>query len=159
LTATRFHHTSTLSLTTPPPYQKVRALFAVAGAMQPSVVFIDEVDSILSARRAEGECVCVCVRRGGGGAVCVHTDTAFFRCARARVSEGVAAALSRHQRATQDDTTKPTDQHSTLNDANKKASTRRRAASRPSCSCRWRAATRAAPSAACCSSARPTGQR
>ena len=49
---------------------KVRALFAVAGAMQPSVVFIDEVDSILSARRAEGE-RCVEAAEGwfGGGAV------------------------------------------------------------------------------------------
>jgi len=31
--------------------------------------------------------------------VCVHTDTAFFRCARARVSEGVAAALAHHPNA------------------------------------------------------------
>jgi hypothetical protein len=32
----------------------VRALFAVAGVMQPSVIFIDEIDSILSARKSEG---------------------------------------------------------------------------------------------------------
>lgn len=33
----------------------VRALFAVAGALQPAVIFIDEVDSLLSARKGEGE--------------------------------------------------------------------------------------------------------
>ncbi|CAG9464841.1 unnamed protein product [Pedinophyceae sp. YPF-701] len=33
----------------------VRALFAVAGVVQPSVIFIDEIDSILSARKADGE--------------------------------------------------------------------------------------------------------
>eukprot|EP00798_Chlamydomonas_sp_ICE-L_P019919 gene19919-26623_t len=33
----------------------VRALFAVAGCLQPSVIFIDEIDSVLSARKAEGE--------------------------------------------------------------------------------------------------------
>lgn len=32
----------------------VRALFAVAGAMQPSVIFIDEIDSLLSARKSDG---------------------------------------------------------------------------------------------------------
>ncbi|EIE23907.1 AAA-domain-containing protein [Coccomyxa subellipsoidea C-169] len=33
----------------------VRALFAVAGCLQPSVIFIDEIDSVLSARKSEGE--------------------------------------------------------------------------------------------------------
>ena len=33
----------------------VRALFAVAGCMQPAVIFIDEIDSVLSARKSEGE--------------------------------------------------------------------------------------------------------
>ncbi|KFM26207.1 Fidgetin-like protein 1 [Auxenochlorella protothecoides] len=33
----------------------VRTLFAVAGWLAPAVIFIDEVDSILSARKAEGE--------------------------------------------------------------------------------------------------------
>ncbi|KAK9842695.1 hypothetical protein WJX74_000817 [Apatococcus lobatus] len=33
----------------------VRALFAVAGHLQPAVIFIDEIDSILTARKAEGE--------------------------------------------------------------------------------------------------------
>ncbi|KAL3137273.1 hypothetical protein ABBQ32_006818 [Trebouxia sp. C0010 RCD-2024] len=33
----------------------VRALFAVAGCMQPAVIFVDEIDSILSARKSEGE--------------------------------------------------------------------------------------------------------
>ena len=32
----------------------VRALFAVAGHLQPAVIFIDEIDSILTARKAEG---------------------------------------------------------------------------------------------------------
>jgi len=34
----------------------VRALFAVAGCMQPAVIFVDEIDSILSARKSEGTC-------------------------------------------------------------------------------------------------------
>ncbi|KAK9817994.1 hypothetical protein WJX72_005483 [[Myrmecia] bisecta] len=33
----------------------VRALFAVAQCMQPAVIFIDEIDSILSARKSDGE--------------------------------------------------------------------------------------------------------
>lgn len=33
----------------------VRALFAVAGHLQPSVIFIDEIDSLLSARKSDGE--------------------------------------------------------------------------------------------------------
>ncbi|KAK9838347.1 hypothetical protein WJX81_006435 [Elliptochloris bilobata] len=33
----------------------VRALFAVAGVLQPAVIFIDEIDSILSARKSDGE--------------------------------------------------------------------------------------------------------
>lgn len=39
----------------------VRALFAVAGCMQPAVIFVDEIDSILSARKSEGmqyKCSC-----------------------------------------------------------------------------------------------------
>ena len=36
----------------------VRALFAVAGCMQPAVIFVDEIDSILSARKSEGACPC-----------------------------------------------------------------------------------------------------
>lgn len=32
----------------------VRALFTVAECLQPAVIFIDEIDSILSARKAEG---------------------------------------------------------------------------------------------------------
>lgn len=32
----------------------VRVLFAVAGCCQPSVIFIDEIDSILSARKSDG---------------------------------------------------------------------------------------------------------
>ncbi|DBB14319.1 TPA: Fidgetin-like protein 1 [Trebouxia sp. C0006] len=31
------------------------ALFAVAGCMQPAVIFVDEIDSTLSARRSDGE--------------------------------------------------------------------------------------------------------
>lgn len=34
---------------------QVRALFAVASHKVPSVIFIDEIDSILSARKSEGE--------------------------------------------------------------------------------------------------------
>ncbi|GFH17794.1 AAA-domain-containing protein, partial [Haematococcus lacustris] len=34
----------------------VRALFTVAACLQPSVIFIDEIDSVLSARKAEGQC-------------------------------------------------------------------------------------------------------
>ena len=34
---------------------QVRALFAVAGVLQPAVIFIDEIDSILSARKSDGE--------------------------------------------------------------------------------------------------------
>ena len=34
----------------------VRALFAVAGCLQPAVIFIDEIDSILSARKSDGRC-------------------------------------------------------------------------------------------------------
>jgi ATP-dependent 26S proteasome regulatory subunit len=33
---------------------QVRALFAVAGVLQPAVIFIDEIDSILSARKSDG---------------------------------------------------------------------------------------------------------
>ena len=36
----------------------VRALFTVAECLQPAVIFIDEIDSILSARKAEGEPAC-----------------------------------------------------------------------------------------------------
>ena len=32
----------------------VRCLFAVAAALQPAVIFIDEIDSILSARKSDG---------------------------------------------------------------------------------------------------------
>lgn len=32
----------------------MRALFAVAGVLQPAVIFIDEIDSILSARKSDG---------------------------------------------------------------------------------------------------------
>ena len=35
----------------------VRALFAVASALQPAVIFMDEIDSVLSARKAEGAAV------------------------------------------------------------------------------------------------------
>jgi AAA+ superfamily predicted ATPase len=38
---------------------QVRALFAVAGVLQPSVIFIDEIDSILTARKSDGGCVCL----------------------------------------------------------------------------------------------------
>ncbi|KAI8471719.1 MAG: P-loop containing nucleoside triphosphate hydrolase protein [Monoraphidium minutum] len=33
----------------------VRTLFAVAGVVQPSVIFIDEIDSLMSARKSDGE--------------------------------------------------------------------------------------------------------
>ena len=33
----------------------VRALFAVAAACEPAVIFVDEIDSLLSARKSEGE--------------------------------------------------------------------------------------------------------
>ena len=39
----------------------VRALFAVAGCMQPAVIFIDEIDSVLSARKSEGEAHSSCI--------------------------------------------------------------------------------------------------
>jgi ATP-dependent 26S proteasome regulatory subunit len=39
---------------------QVKTLFAVAGVMQPSVIFIDEIDSILSARKSEGVCTSSC---------------------------------------------------------------------------------------------------
>ena len=39
----------------------VRALFAVAGCMQPAVIFIDEIDSVLSARKSEGEAHSGCI--------------------------------------------------------------------------------------------------
>jgi len=35
---------------------QVRALFTVAACVPPAVIFIDEIDSILSARKAEGAC-------------------------------------------------------------------------------------------------------
>jgi ATP-dependent 26S proteasome regulatory subunit len=35
-------------------HTQVKTLFAVAGVMQPSVIFIDEIDSIMSARKADG---------------------------------------------------------------------------------------------------------
>lgn len=35
--------------------RQVRALFAVAAHVAPSVIFIDEVDSLLSARKSDGE--------------------------------------------------------------------------------------------------------
>jgi ATP-dependent 26S proteasome regulatory subunit len=34
---------------------QVKVLFAVAGVMQPSVIFIDEIDSIMSARKSDGK--------------------------------------------------------------------------------------------------------
>ena len=37
-----------------PCYAQVRALFTVAACVPPAVIFIDEIDSILSARKAEG---------------------------------------------------------------------------------------------------------
>ena len=37
---------------------QVRALFTVAGALQPSVIFIDEIDSLLAARKADGALPC-----------------------------------------------------------------------------------------------------
>ena len=33
----------------------VRALFEMARELQPSIIFLDEIDSILSARKSEGE--------------------------------------------------------------------------------------------------------
>ena len=33
----------------------VRALFAVAAACEPAVIFVDEIDSLLSARKSDGE--------------------------------------------------------------------------------------------------------
>lgn len=39
----------------PSPSLQVRALFAVAAHVAPAVIFIDEVDSLLSARKADGE--------------------------------------------------------------------------------------------------------
>jgi hypothetical protein len=58
---------------------QVKTLFAVAGVMQPSVIFIDEIDSILSARKSEGACtscsaVSVCVL------VCVQTNSSACCC-------------------------------------------------------------------------------
>lgn len=38
----------------PVPHPQVRALFAVAAHVAPSVIFIDEVDSLLSARKSDG---------------------------------------------------------------------------------------------------------
>lgn len=37
---------------------QVRALFAVAAHVAPSVIFIDEVDSLLSARKSDGALPC-----------------------------------------------------------------------------------------------------
>jgi hypothetical protein len=37
---------------------QVRALFAVARILQPSVVFIDEIDSLMSARKSDGMNMC-----------------------------------------------------------------------------------------------------
>ncbi len=44
----------------------MRTLFAVAGVMQPSVIFIDEIDSLMSARKSDGAC--------GGGPVSFETQ-------------------------------------------------------------------------------------
>ena len=33
----------------------VRTLFAVAGVLQPAVIFVDEIDSLLNARKADGK--------------------------------------------------------------------------------------------------------
>ena len=40
---------------------QVRALFTVAACVPPAVIFIDEIDSILSARKAEGACRYICL--------------------------------------------------------------------------------------------------
>ncbi len=51
---------------------QVRALFAVAACLQPSVIFIDEIDSILSARKSDGAPgVLKC--RAARGRLCVRT--------------------------------------------------------------------------------------
>ena len=48
------HHPPPVPRSACPPPQ-VRALFAVAAHVAPSVIFIDEVDSLLSARKADGK--------------------------------------------------------------------------------------------------------